>query len=148
MISAWIALFWIIYELIRTIKDSRRFKRETLPGQLVQLIQQAHAGQSFDTEFDISVSANDREKLCYPLTAEQVEMIRMTPYHQCQWKKFSYRVSEYKYNGRKLSGIVLVTIRFQDDARNINLDYKNLPVKICLTCKPGEKWYVDSVEYI
>jgi len=146
-----LTIIWLVVWLIRDAKNVRKFYKETVPEQLIHLVRQAHAGRPFNTElteFNISVSANDREKLCYPLTPEQVEIIKATPDNKCQWKKFSYRVAEYKYDKGDLSGIVLVTIRFQDDSRNININHQDVPIRICLTGKPGEWPHVDSIEYL
>lgn len=137
---------WFVVYIVRDVKKQRVYERRTVPQQLVQLVQQAQSGQSFQTQFDFHIGADMREKLCYPLTPEQVELIRTTPSSDCQWKQFSYRLAEYKYNDRELSGVVLSTIRFQDDSRNINLDYKDVPLRICCMHRMGKGYHLDSVE--
>lgn len=144
----WIAI-WMVVSIVREIKEDRKFRKETVPEQLILLLKQAHAGQPFNTRFKIAVTEKDREKLCYPLTPEQVEIIKATPYHKCQWKKFSYRVADHIFKGGILKGTVLATIRFQDDSRGIDIDYKDIPTRICLICdKPGMGYYIASVEYM
>lgn len=77
-----------------------------------------------------------------------MEIIKAALYHKCQWKKFSYRVAEYTFRDGSLSGTVLTTIRFQDDSRGIHIDYKKIPICICLMCdEPGMGDYVASVEH-
>ena len=145
-LSWWVVILLIIWG-IRDIKKSRKYLKETFPQQLVQLVRQAQAGLPFDTVANISVGADMRAKLCYPLTLEQVELIKATSYSQCQWKKFSYRLGEYKSTADELAGIVFVNIRFQDNSRNINLDYKEVPIYIrCgLKGKPGDGFQVCAV---
>jgi len=146
----WLAtLVWLIVYLIKDVKATRKFNRETFPNNLVELVQQAHAGPPFNTVSNISVSADMRQKLCYPLTPELVELIKATAYYNCQWKKFSYKLAEYE-DKEGLSGTVLATIRFQDNSRNINLDYKDVPIYI--ECRPksvksGRGLEVTKVEY-
>jgi len=146
----WLAtLVWLIVYLIKDVKATRKFNRETFPNNLVELVQQAHAGLPFNTVSNISVSADMRQKLCYPLTPELVELIKATAYYNCQWKKFSYKLAEYE-DKEGLSGTVLATIRFQDNSRNINLDYKDVPIYI--ECRPksvksGRGLEVTKVEY-
>ena len=148
LIRLWNRIRWGI-TIAEGIKDSWKFTHKTFPNNLVELVQQAHAGLPFNTVSNISVSADMRQKLIYPLTPEQVEMIKATSYYNCQWKKFSYRLAEYDAKDG-LSGIVLATVRFQDDSRNINLDYKDLPIYI--ECRPkslksGGGLEVTRVEY-
>ena len=143
-----ILIMWIIY-LIKGFRESRTFLHVTYPNQLVELVKQAHAGLPFKTVGNISVGADMRQKLIYPLTPELVELIKATSIHDCQWKKFSYKLAEYE-DKEGLSGTVLATIRFQDDSKNINLDYRDVPIRI--VCRPksvkaGRGQYVFSVDY-
>ena len=145
----WYCLFlaaWYIGYSIRSAKNRRVYGNITVPQQLIRLVQQAQAGESFETEFNIGVGAVMGEKLCYPLTPEQVELIRATPYYDCQWKKFSYRLCEFKKDGKELSGVVLSTIHFQDNSRNINLDYKDVPLRLRCTNRLTKGYRLDSVE--
>ena len=148
-LSVLVALIWWIVYWIKDIKASRKYLYETYPNQLVELVKQAHAGLPFKTAGNISVGADMRQKLCHPLTPELVELIKATTYYNCQWKKFSYRLAEYDAKDG-LSGIVLATVRFQDNSRNINLDYKDVPIYI--ECRPksvksGRGLEVTKVEY-
>lgn len=124
------------------------FWEVSVPNQPVDLVRQAQKGESFNTAFDIPVSANERQLLMYPLTQELVESIRTTSIFECQKKEFSYRLTDYKFTADELSGTVLATIRFQDDAKGINLDYRDVPIRIRLKAKPGKGWYIDSIEYL
>lgn len=148
-LSVLVALIWWIVYWIKDIKASRKYLYKTYPNQLVELVKQAHAGLPFKTAGNISVGADMRQKLIYPLTPELVELIKATTYYNCQWKKFSYKLAEYD-DKDGLSGTVLATIRFQDNSRNINLDYKDVPIYI--ECRPkslksGGGLEVTSVEY-
>lgn len=146
--SILIAIGWWIYNRIHERSEKKYFLNVTVPQQLIQLVRQAHAGESFSTEGNISVGADMREKLCYPLTPEQVELIKATSHYQR--KEFSYRLAGYKFTGHELSGTVLATIHFQDDTRNINLDYRDVPIFIQCGGKvrPGYGFQVCAVEHL
>ena len=148
LIGLWNRIRWGV-TIVEGIKGSQKFLHETFPNQLVELVKQAHAGLPFKTVSDISVGADMRQKLIYPLTPELVELIKATTYYNCQWKKFSYKLAEYD-DKDGLSGTVLATIRFQDNSRNINLDYMDVPIYIVCrqkSVKAGRGFYVFSVDY-
>ena len=129
-------------------RQQKIFWEVTVPNQLVELVRQAQMGEPFQTALDILVGADDRQKLMYPLTQEQVETIRATSMFACQKKEFSCWLKEYRFTGSELSGIVLATIQFQDDAKGIRVDYRDVPIYIRLTGRPGKGWRIDSVEYL
>jgi len=136
------------YESYEEYMQRKIFWEVTVPNQPVDLVRQAQMGESFNTAFDIPVSANERQMLMYPLTQELVEIIRTTSMFECQKKEFSYRMTDCKFTGNELSGTVLATIRFQDDAKGINLDYKDVPIRIRLGGRPGKGWRIDTIEYL
>lgn len=47
----------------RAIKEDQKFRKEMAPEQLILLLKQAHAGQTFNTRFNIAFTEEDREKL-------------------------------------------------------------------------------------
>ena len=136
------------YESREQFMQRKIFWEVTVPNQPVDLVRQAHMGESFNTAFNIPVSANERQLLMYPLTQELVEIIRTTSRFACQKKEFSYRLTDCKFTDNELSGTVLATIQFQDDAKGINLDYRDVPIRIKLGGKPGKGWHIDSIEYL
>ena len=129
-------------------RQQKIFWEVTVPNQLVELVRQAQMGEPFQTALDILVGADDRQKLMYPLTQEQVEIIRETSMFACQKKEFSYRLKEYRFTGSELSGIVLATIQFQDDAKGIRVDYRDVPIYIRLTGRPGKGCQIAEIEYL
>jgi len=140
---------WLIYYTIRNFSKEKEYFNTTVPNQLVQLVRQAHAGVSFLTEWNIYVSENMREKLCYPLTLKQVEIlkpIKFTP----QEGIFEYSLHSYKHKKGmrgELSGIVLVTIQYHDISKNIHINYVNTPIYLRCDSKPGAGWELTHVEY-
>ena len=138
---------WAIIYFIRSLVEWGKNKKTAVPQQLVNLIKQAHTGQQFATEWHISVGADMREKLCYPLTSEQVEIIKATSYPP-QEGEFEYKLSSYKFTANELSGVVLVTIRYRDDLKELDLNFKNVPIRIQCTSKPSKGWRLSSVEYL
>ena len=127
-------------------RQQKIFWEVTVPNQLIELVRQAQMGEPFQTALDILVGADDRQKLMYPLT--QVETIRATSMFACQKKEFSYQLKEYRFTGSELSGIVLATIQFQDDAKGIRVDYRDVPIYIRLAGRPGKGWQIDETEYL
>lgn len=142
-----IMICWVIFLWLRDIPSLRYHRKDIIPQQLVVLVRQAQAGKPFITEWDILVDVGMREKLCYPLTADQVEIIKSTIY-QPQESKFEYVLSSYAFNAHELSGTVLVTIRYRDKWNGLDLDFKNIPIRIRCTCKPFDRWKLSSVEYL
>lgn len=47
-------IIWLIRDFGETLKHTRRLEEEIIPKQLVDLVRQAQAGQSFETEWNIS----------------------------------------------------------------------------------------------
>ncbi len=139
-------IVWLIRDFGETRKYTRRLEEEIIPKQLVDLVRQAQAGQSFETEWNISVGADMREKLCWPLTPEQVEIIRATPHDQCQEKRLTCYLKSFADDGKKLSGVVLSTIRFRDDSKGIDLDYRSVPLRLVVTRRLDKRPVLSSVE--
>lgn len=144
LIHAGIALYY----MIRDIPNEKKYFGHTVPQQLVELVRQAHQGASFSTEWNISVGADMREKLCYPLTPEQVEIIRQTKCYTSPDQYFVYTLQSYKFNDDELSGVVLVTIRYRDEGGKLDLDYRDIPIRLRCGGKPGNGWELLEVEYL
>lgn len=137
---------YTLYLMLRDIPKWRRWHKETIPQQLVALVRQAHSGLPFCTEFNISVSADMRQQLLYPLTQDQVEIIKSTAY-PVQEKKFEYTLSSFKSVDDELSGTVLVNIRYRDDSKELDLSFSDVPITLCCTAKPGDGWKLSAVEH-
>lgn len=141
-----VGMAYAVYRIIRDGRRERDFFQVTVPQQLVNLVRQAHAGDAFSTVWNISVGADMRERLCYPLTSEQVEIIKNTL--EPDEKHFAYTLQSYTYDGSGISGTVLVTIRYRDNEHNLDLSYTDVPIHIsCGGKKGGLGWKVESVDY-
>lgn len=140
-----------IVSLIRGIQSSLHYLNYTIPQQLVQLVKQAHLGQSFQTLWNIEVSNTMREALCAPLTANQIcEIAQMK--HDIVSYSINCYVLSHKLKSKELTGVVSVSLSI--DSRSGACDYKYSGVKLRITVrhigKSGvdNKWVVSSVEQL
>lgn len=115
--------------------------------QLVRLVQQAQANLPFDTEWDIAVSPQMRAALCYPLTCEQVRLIANnahTPEKHC----FEYHLLNCEWKKHTLSGVVSVSIEYENTVSGLDLHFENILLSIYCSGKPWEGWHVHSVDIL
>lgn len=65
----------IVIMIIRGLRDIHRYMKIELPQQFIQLVKQAHWGQTFHTAWEIEVSDEMREALQLPLTPQQIHTL-------------------------------------------------------------------------
>lgn len=117
-----------------------------LPFQVLKLVQQAHANREFNTEPHITVSAEMREKLTYPLGPSIAAIIGTTEYPVTE-NDIKYDVAESKYINNDLHVTVSINIDYCDTAKHIDVHYHNILMHI--VCSPSKYTglYISSVEH-
>ena len=114
---------------------------DNFPYQLLKLVQQAQRCEEFDTEPEISVSAEMHEKLVYPLTLQQAQMIGSTDYIVEQDMIYSRLASNWIFDGCFCARII-VNIDYVDSKKGLDLHFHD--VALTVKCNTVE---VVSVEY-
>lgn len=121
--------------------------RKVAQNQLLLLIRQAHANMPFDTPWDICVSPQMRTALCFPLTAEQVEVIANCV-HPPEKSCFEYKLLRSEWSKHKLSGVVSISIDYKNSISGLDLHFENVQLSVCCTGEPWKGWHVSSVDII
>ena len=155
----WIALIeWGVFAAIPIvmairwmIRDHRDLFKREIPGQLVQLIKQAHGMSELETTFDIRVSPEMRDALCAPLTQEQLAVIRAaqkdvySTYVKCELLSSTFK-------GPELSGVVKVAVRVSSKFSEFPLVCAETKLRIVVRHNgrqyPNGEWVVTSVEQV
>lgn len=122
-----------------------------VPDQLVKLVQQAHAEQPVDLEWDIAVSREMNRALCAPLTDEQLDMLEAAEAGVFSRSVFCYLVSS-SYKRGELSGVVETSVTLHSRYSKNDVAYPRTKLKIVVRQVGGKypnyRWEVSSVEQI
>lgn len=84
---------FILYRLIRSGTEFHDTFRYSLPYQVLKLVQQAHANQEFNTDPNIRVCPEMRERLIYPLNPTLAAINGATEYPVTE-HEFIYDIAE------------------------------------------------------
>jgi len=114
------------YQSDRELQDFYDYR---LPNQLVKLVKQAQRHESFDTDPHISVGADMREKLRYPLTLEQAQAIGDTG-HMAEENSIHCALKSHAYVDDVLCATVIVSIDYRCAAKGIEVHCREVPIYI------------------
>ena len=151
----WITRVWPLLLAVAGIVQMVRWHRHrvgsTIPQQLVELVQQAHRGETFTTQMDIQVSPEMRDTLCLPLTPEQLATMRAAGEGVYGRSVFCYLVSS-RFKGGELSGVVRVSVTVHSKYSKNDLVCPDTELRIVVRHNgrryPMEAWEVVSVEEV
>ena len=122
-----------------------------VPRQLLKLVKQAHSGRPEDMVWDIAVSPEMRDKLCLPLTPEQLTVMRAAENGVYTTSVNGY-VFSHKFRNGELSGVVQVWVTVYCRYSKSKLDYPPAKLRIVVRQQEGQhpypRWTVVSVEQI
>ena len=128
-------------------KEVADFFDYRIPHLLLKLVQQAQQFEEFDTDPKISVSADMREKLAYPLTAQQAMMIGSTDYIVEQDMIYSRIVSNWQFDGAHCAKI-MVNIDYVDSKKGLDLHFHDIALTVKCSYNPKRgRAEVISVEH-
>ncbi|MBQ4088593.1 MAG: hypothetical protein IJC56_01750 [Clostridia bacterium] len=127
--------------------EEKDFDDYRMPNQLVKIVRQAHRFERFDTDPPISVGADMRYKLMYPLTVEQAQAIGSN--RLVEEDSIYHKLHSYVWLDSTLSAVVDCRIHYKDSKRGIDLHYDNVQLHIKCAGNPKRAgWEIVSVEHI
>ena len=141
---------WGLWEIVKAIRDAVHQTEYVIPHQLLQLVRQAHLGDSHQTTWDIRMSEEMRMALRAPLTAQQIQTLSQRSDDAISISVDGYVLS-HKYRDRELSGVVCASIDISDRLGVCNYKYSDVKLRITIrqTGDPIDKrWAVSSVERV
>ncbi len=139
-----------LYHIIKAIRTARQFTNHKVPEQLVQLVRQAHAGQPFQTMWDIQVSPAMQDALQQPLMPELLRALEHTKDDNIR-RFVNCTLLSHALKAKELSGVVGVTIDIRSDSGIY--DYHVESAKLHVTVRhTGDsvnyQWFVESAELV
>lgn len=141
----------IMWKIAKLIWEARRYVNREVPQQLVKLVQQAHAEQPVDMEWDIAVSREMKRALCAPLTDEQLDFLEADEKGVFSRSVCGYVVSSSFRRG-ELSGVVESSVTLHSRYSKNDIVYPRTKLKIVVRQVGGKYpnycWEVTSVEQI
>ncbi|MBE5783630.1 MAG: hypothetical protein E7329_09995 [Clostridiales bacterium] len=137
----WIAALITIFTAPRLLKNIH----QSFKASVLQLVKQAQADLSFETDFPIKVGADMRAALCYSLTPEQARSIASCEYPQK--KQFSYKILRFQEKGNQALAVISVSIVYEDQASGLHLNFQDVRLSVHCQGEPGKGWHVQAVEH-
>ena len=133
---------------IATDKQFDDYLNYTIPYQLVKIVRQAQRYESFETDPHISVGADMRQKLMYPLTLEEAKAIGSNEYI-VEEDNIHYELESHAYVKDVLCATVNVNIDYRDSQKGIDVHYHG--IKLYIKCAGNRKRMgleIISVEHL
>ena len=130
----------------KRISEEKDFHDYRMPNQLVKIVRQAHRFEEFDTDPLISVGADMRQRLMYPLTVEQAKAIGSD--RLVEENSIYHKLHSYVWLNGTLSAVVDCRIHYRDSKRGIDLQYDNVRLKVKCAGNPKRAgWEIVYVEH-
>lgn len=137
----WIATIITLVTMPRFLKKIDK----SFQTSVLQLVKQAHADRSFETDFPIAVGADMRAALCYPLTPEQVRIIASCK--QPQKKQFNYKLLRFQEKGDHALAVISVSILFEESTSGLLINFQDVQLFVHCKGEPGKGWHIHAVEH-
>lgn len=136
----------LIVLLVRLIRSAFNHTDYTIPQQLVDLIQQAHKNQPFQTRWNIQVSDDMHTALRQPLTRQQLISLSEAAHDITGYEVSCYLVSHRK-KLRELSAVVNVSIHITSRSGSCDFHCSGTKLQLTASFMPDSRvWELTSVE--